>query len=48
LSTLSCSAHWRKNALAVPVADRMRSETPPTPRLRARVFVQASRAFFVA
>jgi len=29
---LSCRAHSRKHALAVPAADRMRSETPPTPR----------------
>ena len=29
---LSCRAHSRKHALAVSAADRMRSETPPTPR----------------
>ena len=29
---LPCRPHSRKHALAVPAADRMRSETPPTPR----------------
>ena len=29
---LSCRPHLRKHAQAVPAADRMRSETPPSPR----------------